>query len=156
MLIKTTMTKPSVERMWSKWIAYSMLVNLISTTTLENSLTTYSSWGYHALWQQFHSRYTCSLEALAHTYTLRDMHKNIHSKTIWKEPKAAMNAKVHQQNQQAQCYIDTIEYYWAQKKEWTTLLPYTITWMNLTDIMSKINQTQKTLYWIILSIWNSK
>lgn len=55
-----------------------------------------------------------SLEAGTHTYTLRDMHKNICGKINWKEPEAEIN--VYRQNRQAQCDVDTTEYYSAQKK----------------------------------------
>lgn len=42
------------------------------------------------------------------------MHKNICGKINWKEPEAEIN--VYRQNRQAQCDVDTTEYYSAQKK----------------------------------------
>lgn len=74
----------------------------------------------------------------------RAMHMNIHS-TICKEPEAGINPNVHHhENGQGQWYTAIMEYYLAQKKN--ELLSYTLTWTNLTDIMSKANQTQKTIY----------
>ena len=122
MLIKTTMTKATwwedVEQMGCLFTAgeCKLLQPLWNTAWQHTEVEDAIPLG------QALPLYTYSLDAWAHTHTLRDMHRNIHSKIIWQGPKAATNPNVQQQNGQAQCYMATLEYYSARKKEWTTTI----------------------------------
>ena len=74
---------------------------------------------------------------------LRYLYTHIHSSIIHNNQKVVNNPNVHRQMKKM-CYIHTMRYYSALKKE---ILTHIVTWTNLEDTMlSEISQTQKAKY----------